>query len=510
MVTDQELAGLVSEMRRVGGDLQDVEVKSSAGRLPKSLAETLSAFANGSGGVVILGLSESDGFAPAPGFDAHSAFDALAELCSDHLVPPVRADMRIASFEGALAVVATIPETPPFEKPCYVKERGQYRGSFIRTGDGDRLLTQYEVDRLTEDRRQPRYDLEIVDGAMLNDLDANLVDETIAHMRARQPRIFGSFSRDEALAALNVTAAKPDGSTGVTLGGLLALGTYPQRFFPRLTVTFASFPGVTKADAGGVKYTDSQSMAGPIPVVLMDTVDAVRRNMRTGGVLVDGLRRDVPDYPLDAVREAVCNALMHRDYSPMGRGAQVQVNLYSDRLEVLSPGGLYGAVTVDTLGELGASSTRNQHLSALLEVVPYPGEGGYVAENRGTGFQLIERSLADAGMEPPVVSDRPSLFSLTMTRRSDAWAAGAVQGTGRRATDGAPEAPGTRGSALSRVQACLADGSPRRTSDVMAETGLSRATVVRTLNKLIEQGVAEVVPNGSASKLSPQRAYRLV
>lgn len=510
MVTDQKLASLVHEMRRVGGDLQDVEVKSSVGRLSKSLPETLSAFANGSGGVVILGLSESDGFVPAMGFDAHGAFDALAGFCSDHLVPPVRADIRIASFEGALVVVAEIPETPPFEKPCYVKDRGQYRGSFIRTGDGDRLLTQYEVDRLTEDRRQPRYDLEVVDGATLGDLDASLVDETIARMRARQSRIFGSLSREEALAALNVIAVKPDGTAGITLGGLLALGIYPQRFFPRLTVTFASFPGISKADADGVKYSDSQSMAGPIPVVLMDTVDAVRRNMRTGGVLVGGLRRDVPDYPPDAVREAVCNALMHRDYSPMGRGAQVQVNLYSDRLEVLSPGGLYGAVTVDTLGELGASSTRNQHLSALLEVVPYPGEGGYVAENRGTGFQLIERSLADAGMEPPVVSDRPSLFSLTLMRRPDALAAKGVQGVEERATSATTKGPGAPESALSRVKACLADGEPHRTSDVMEQTGLSRAAVVKSLNKLIEQGVAEVVPGRSASKLSPQRAYRLV
>lgn len=259
---------------------------------------------------------------------------------------------------------------------------------------------------------------------------------------------------------------------------------------------------------GGVKYADSQSMAGPIPTVLMDTVDAVWRNMRTRGALVDRLRRDVPDYPLDALREVVCNALMHRDYSPMGRGAQVQVNLYADRLEVLSPGGLYGAVTVDTIGELGASSTRNQHLAALFEVVPYPGEGGYVAENRGTGFQLIERELADAGMRPPQVADRPSLFSLTMFRggidMNDSGAPGServARGTSRR--------PGRRGSSVERVEGCLSRDASLRTSDIMRETGLSRATVVKALNALLASGIARVVAGDSASKKSPQRAYRL-
>ena len=84
-------------------------------------------------------------------------------------------------------------------------------------------------------------------------------------------------------------------------------------------------------------------------------------------------------------------------------------------LEVLSPGGLYGAVTGDLLGEPGASSTRNQHLALLLETTPYAG-GGYVAENRGTGFQLIESELTAAGMEPPRAVDRPSLFTLTFSR----------------------------------------------------------------------------------------------
>ena len=148
-----------------------------------------------------------------------------------------------------------------------------------------------------------------------------------------------------------------DGVLRPTLAGLLALGFYPQKHFPRLSVSFAAYPGTTKATLPetGQRFLDSNDFVGPIPVMIAEAVAAVAKNMRTGSFFEGAFREDVPDYPQEAVREAVANALMHRDYSPEAWGAQVQVNMYADRLEILNPGGLYGSVTVDTLGTLGLS-----------------------------------------------------------------------------------------------------------------------------------------------------------
>lgn len=295
--------------------------------------------------------------------------------------------------------------------------RGRYQGSYIRTGDGDRKLTQYEIDRLIEEHTQPTYDDEIVTGATLDDLDRDLVSAFIARQRALHPRVFASRDDETILTSMHVVHRDGD-MLRPTLGGLMSLGIFPQQFFPRLNVTFTVFPGTTKAEttSDGRRFLDAQTLVGPIPLMIDDAVNAVVKNMRTGAIIDGAFRKDVPDYPDKAVREAIANALMHRDYSPDARGSQVQVNMYLDRLEILNPGGLFGNVTIETLGHAGISASRNQFLSNILETTPYPG-GGYVVENRGTGYQVIEEELQEALMPPPEPSNTLTYFSLTFAKR---------------------------------------------------------------------------------------------
>ncbi|WP_283169657.1 ATP-binding protein [Curtanaerobium respiraculi] len=484
------LDDLIGRLRKVGTDVERVEVKESVGKLPSSMVETLSAFSNGSGGSIVLGLSEKNGFQPASGFEAKRIANALAGACSDKMSPPVRAHIEILPFEGSLVVLASVPEVAPRDKPVYVTERGMHEGSYVRSFDGDRHLSPYEIDRLTENKYQPSFDAEIVPNARMDDLDGNLVAEVLERQRMLHPRVFASISEEDALVDLVVAARDQSGQLRPTLAGLLALGRYPQKYYPQLTVSFTCYPGVAKTSAEKVKYLDSETMAGPIPQIIHDTIMAVRRNSRTRSILRDRARVDVPDYPTDAVREAVCNALMHRDYSPMGRGTQVQVNLYSDRMEVLSPGGLYGTVTVDTIGSAGYSSTRNQHLSALLETTPF--EGGFVAESRGTGFQLIETLLRERGMGGPVVADSISMFSIVLRKSAPTIPPGEAVRNGR-------------GSGADRVLGYLEAHGESSSAEIAQALGMPRSTVNYQLKKLVERDVVERIGELRSSRQS----YRL-
>lgn len=219
-------------------------------------------------------------------------------------------------------------------------------------------------------------------------------------------------------------------------------------------------------------------------------VQRVTANMRTGGLIDSAFRKDLPDYPPVAVREAVTNALMHRDYSPDSRGGQVQVNMYVDRLEVVNPGGLFGTVTVQTLKEgTPTTSTCNALLSRLLESVPYP-EGGFVAENRGSGYQEIERQLSDNLLPPPELTDGLTHFALTFPSRMMADAEqGAASGVSSR----------------SQILQYLEEHRTATSRELAAAAGIGVGGARKVINTLINQKLIE----RTEPIRSPKQRYRL-
>ncbi|MFI5931594.1 ATP-binding protein [Actinoplanes sp. NPDC051494] len=370
--------------------------------------------------MVILGLDENDDFRPAHGFDAGRIRDALASACSDDLQPPVRAEIDIVPFGGALVVVAEVDELDPRFKPCYVAARGEYNGSFTRGGDGDRRLTDFEIHLLHTNRGQPDDDRRPVAGATPDDLEQGEVQAFVERVRRRQPRPFTGLSTEQVLRRLNVLAEDEDGQLRPTLGGLLALGTYPQQFFPQLNATFVVYPGLSEQDipANGPRFLDNRSFDGPIPVIVDEAVTAILRNTSVRSFIEGTGRTDVYDYPAEAIREAVANALLHRDYSPYSRGAPVQITLYADRLTVANPGGLFGAVTEDDLGAEGVNSTRNSVLAKLLQDIRLPETGRMVSENRASGIPTMLRELRRIGSPPPEFHSRITRFKVIMPRHA--------------------------------------------------------------------------------------------
>lgn len=486
-ITTKRFAEVIELMRTVGVDLQRYEVKSSKKELTKDIARTVSAFSNGSGGFIICGISEKDGFRPVDGFDAQAIQDSLAHTCVELMTPPVRPDIQALVFEGRPVLIARIPEMRPVDKPCYLRLSDRYKGSYIRTGDGDMRLTPYEVDRLIDEHRQPQHDVQVVEDAQLGDLSQELVGGLLARERRVHARNFAKLGDSEAL--LKLGAVRPDGRGTLrpTLAGLLALGDYPQQFYPRLNVSFACYPGTRKSDVTsfGERLLDSATMVGPIPQMVEDTIAAVGRNTRTGAIVKGAFRREVPDYPPIALREAIVNALMHRDYSPQSLGTPVQVDLYVDRLEIINPGGLFGNVTVRTLGTDGITSTRNQHLANLLESTPYA-DGTFVAENRGTGYQTIEAELAGALMPTPLAVDTIDHFSLTFQRR--------------RLTESESTLSVGEQVKATIVGALRARGSVS-TTELVRITGRSRATVYKYVKQMIAEGTIEPMePMGSTKQ----------
>jgi ATP-dependent DNA helicase RecG len=206
----------------------------------------------------------------------------------------------------------------------------------------------------------------------------------------------------DALAMLGILV-RHEGILVPSLAGLLSVGRYPQQFFPQLMVSVAVYPHVERGRGGpgGIRFLDSAALGGAIPDMVVDTLQVVQRNLRVVSRVIGAGRLDQWEIEPEVIREAIVNALMHRDYSPQSRGTQVQVDVFPDRVEVSSPGGLFGNVRLEGLGESGTSSSRNQRLAALLQEAGDPLTGRPVAENRGSGVSMmIDRVRQDIGVVP--------------------------------------------------------------------------------------------------------------
>jgi ATP-dependent DNA helicase RecG len=415
-----ELAEIVARLRETGVEFEDVEVKRAAGGLPQSVAETMSAFANSRGGIIILGLDERAGFAPVGVSDPVALRDELAGVARAKLTPALTPLIDTVPFEGVILVLAEIEALPPVQRPCYVTARGLYNGAFVRVGDGDQRLTPYEIDRLRENSGQPRWDEEPVAQATAEkDLDRRAVTRLIETASRNSPRSFPGLSEHDALARLGVLVAH-DGSLVPSLAGLLSVGAYPQQFFPQLMVSLAVYPheDAGQPGPGGTRFLDSAAVGGTVPTMVTDTIQAAQRSLRISSRVVGAGRDDYWEIEPEVIREAVVNALMHRDYSPQARGTQIQVELFPDRLTVTSPGGLFGNVRLETLGESGTSSSRNARLSALLQEAGDPFTGRPVAENRGSGISMmISQVRRDTGLVPLFAAGLDD-FRVTIPRTS--------------------------------------------------------------------------------------------
>lgn len=432
----QALASHLTRLRRLGRDDDQVEVKASAGGLPKSLWESVSAFANTAGGLIILGLDESQGFTPATGFAPSRIMDALqsalsqADDASPKVTPIPDHTIREAEIDGAPVIVIEVQplrDNPTLVPPCYITTQGIRRGSYKRVGDADIRLTDYEVYLLQTRNRPDLTDRTPVPDRTENDLSAEAVSGALSRLRRSGSHALDGLDAGDRTSALRrLNALTPEGAP--TLAAYLALGTFPQQDFPHLTIDVAVHPTVRRSEDPAVRFTDRRVCDGPLPVAVRDAVDATLRHLSTRRIIqgVNGI--DSPEIPEDVLREAITNAVMHRDYSPYARAQQVTVDVFPDRVEVTSPGGFWGDRTAETVLTNPTSAARNDALAALLRITPIPGAEGTVAEDRGSGIPRMISSLRRFGLPAPDYSGstldrvvvRLSRFGL-ITDRAQRW-----------------------------------------------------------------------------------------
>lgn len=400
----ETLKKLINDVITKKAESQTIEIKSAEHGCPTRLFDTLSSFSNqDDGGIIIFGIDEKDNFAIKGVYDAQDLQKKVTEQCKQ-MEPAVRALFTMCEIGEKILVSAEIPGVDVSDRPVFYKGVGRIKGSYIRVGESDEPMSEYEIYSYEAFRKRIRDDIRIVEGAKIQLFDEKRMAEYLSRVKSERRNLADNVSDDEILELMGVMS---DGTP--TLAGLMTFSKYPQTYFPQLCITAIALPGTEMGETGtdGERFIDNKRITGAIPDMLEEAVEFVRTNSRTKTIIDDnGKRVDKNEYPIKAVREAILNALVHRDYSIYTENTPIRIEMYRDRMEVTNSGGLYGKISIDALGKVHPE-TRNAALANMLELLN-------ITENRYSGIPTMRREFLNAGLPAPNFSVIHGEFKVVM------------------------------------------------------------------------------------------------
>ena len=451
----EALEKLVTDIHSKKFESQNIEVKAAANGCPTRLFDTLSSFSNqDEGGVIVFGLDEREGFAIKGVYDPQDLQKKVTEQCKQ-MEPSVRALFTICEIDGKVIVSAEIPGAEISERPVFYKGVGRIKGSYVRVGESDEPMSEYEIYSYEAFRKRIRDDIRTIEHSKMQFIDENRMKNYLDAVKAERKNLADNVSQEEILELMGIT------ENGVpTLAGLMTFSKYPQTYFPQLCITAVALPGTEMGVIGddGERFIDNKRITGSFPDMLEEAVEFVRKNSRTKTIIDEnGHRNDKEEYPIKAVREAILNALVHRDYSIHTENVPIRIEMYRDRMEITNSGGLYGKISIDVLGKVHPE-TRNAALANILELLK-------VTENRYSGIPTMRTEFLNAGLPAPVFSVVHGEFKVVMKN--------GYHKESRSISD-------------SIVEFC---GTPRTRAELIAFTGKSRAyTMTQIVQPLVDSG----------------------
>lgn len=353
------------------------------------LAEALVALANADGGVIVLGLHE-DG-APGEPIWEEEADDALRGallLCR----PPVAAEWQPVQLRDGSHIGLRVARSADLHSLADGRV-------LVRRGAENQPVVGSDLAQLAGSRTVAEFELESVPGARRSDFDSAIIDEYLAKRAAR------GAARVGALETLLFEIGALDAFGRPTVSGLLLFGRKPQTFLPQSGVVFVRFPSTQpRGEDGGIGYGRRDEIGGPLARIVERTWNIIWEEMRVGARVRGLEREEMTEYPRFAVREALVNAICHRDYRIKGR--RIEIRMYSDRLEIISPGGLAGYMTLENLVD--------EHFSRNPRIVNGLYHWGYI-EELGLGIDRMIEDMELAGHPRPEFKATPFSFTVTLS-----------------------------------------------------------------------------------------------
>ncbi|PIP13894.1 MAG: hypothetical protein COX49_00850 [bacterium (Candidatus Stahlbacteria) CG23_combo_of_CG06-09_8_20_14_all_40_9] len=365
---------------------ETVEFKTSPSHW-KAVIETISAFANTKGGIVLIGVQDNGEIRGVKvGKDSIERFTNKIIQNTD---PKIYPSIEVAKVDGKEIIVLTVKNIQ--NKPYLALGK-----AFKRVGKSTHQMSRDEYERMSLEKHKEelRFDEQICKGVTLEGIDKKRV-KWYLEKRAEQREIkIPKTSFDEMVINLGISTRE---GNKITNAGIMFFGKDPQKFIPYGEVKIARFKGTSMTE-----FIDRKELQGALPELIDEAEKFVKRNTRMATKIVGFEQVNITEYPYEAVREAITNAVCHRDY--FFSGASIRVMIFDDRIVVESPGILPEGVTLKNLE--GSHVLRNQRIANWLYDI------GYI-EKWGTGIRRMKDLMREHGLETPKFEESERFFKVT-------------------------------------------------------------------------------------------------
>ncbi|MDE2732054.1 MAG: putative DNA binding domain-containing protein [Bacteroidota bacterium] len=348
--------------------------KRLVGPKPDDLADEIAAFANALGGHLLCGVRDDGTVEGLSRGEIARLSSVIGQISSDKITPPLRLLTHHGKVDGKQLLIVEIPRGVALHKSP--------NGYYVRSAESKRRLNSSEQLRLAQQREQARFrwfDEQVVPETGFETLQPSLWKPLLSAQGAEDPEL--------ALRKLAILTDDESGICRATVAGILLCTEHPEQWLPGARITATRYHGTDRASG----QADSQDITGPLNRQIIEALAFAIRNMQVAARKAPA-RVDLPQYSGQALFEAIVNAVVHRDYSM--KSSRIFLRMFSDRLEIQSPGSLPNNLTVESMSERQA--TRNEVLASLLGRMrvgdtPIPQEREFYLERRGDGVPIIRR-----------------------------------------------------------------------------------------------------------------------
>ena len=463
----------------LSGESQTVEYKKERSASSKSYVKTVVAFANACGGNLVFGVDDkTHEVLGIPDERVLEDMDAIANAIMDSVEPQVLPEITVKSASGKNLILVEVPVGR--QCPYYLKSEGVEGGVYVRVGATTRHADLEWARMLSQECAQGGYDRLVRRGRTVTDEQIDALCERmyeVAVSRASEERR-GLIRRVARAQLLSWGLLRERDGEMLPTNAFLALTGDPEVVRPLQCAVF-------KDDSRAV-FLDRRDIEGDLMAQIDGAYLYALEKMNMGADLGGVVRRDVYEIPGWSVREVITNAVLHRSYI---EGSPTQVALYSDRLEVSSPGGIVRGFSLDRALS-GESCPRN---GALAQAFLYMG----LIESWGSGIPRVRRELAEAGLREPEFVDVDGRMRVNLWRPTAEEFAARLRGeTAPAASDGADGGPSDAAVQAAKtdrkpIETDRTDGKPIETDRKPIETDRG-ALVVSYLKEHEDAGISEL------------------